>query len=55
MQLYHYHSNVAEASSLKLHRVSVFEINNLTIYQIVSKAISCLYLYYDTKVGQLFT
>ena len=36
--------------------VSVFKINNsLILYHIVSKAISCLYLYSDKKVGQLFT
>ena len=50
------HSNRAEASHLKLYRVSVFKINNsLIINQIVSKAISCLYQYYDKKVGHLFT
>ena len=50
-----YYSNRAEASSFKLYRVSVFIINNeLIIYQIVSKAIFYVYLYYDKKVGQLF-
>ena len=56
LTLYKNHSNRAEASSLKLYIVSVFERNNeLIIYQIVSTAISCLYLYYDKKLGQLLT